>query len=326
MNVMPAASPDCAVAIDLGGTRFRIALIDRKGVILDRVSEPTPASAGRQAVIDRLIAETQTLLQRAGNRPIVGLGIGIPGPVDPWTGVVSQTPNLVGWYDVPVKAILEAELGLSVQVGNDANLAAIGEHTFGAGQGFEDLIYLTVSTGVGGGIITGGRILLGSAGLAAEPGHMTVVPEGPRCGCGNRGCLETLASGTAIGRLAQERLAAGEASILAALPPAAIDAVAVVAAAERGDPLAADVMNVAMGYLGIGIANLIHLFNPRAIVIGGGVSRSGDLLFEPVRRIVHDRCMPDYLTGLVITVARLGDDAGLLGSAALAFRPEWHTL
>lgn len=315
-----------AIAVDLGGTRFRVALFNQQGTILHRRADLTDADAGQAAVIDRLITTIRAVMAEAGVEPadIAGIGVGVPGPVDPWAGVVAQTPNLPGWRNVPVKAIFERALDLPVHVGNDANLAAIGELTFGAGRGVRDLIYLTVSTGIGGGIITGGRLLLGSAGLAGEPGHMTLKADGPPCGCGNRGCLEALASGTAIANAAARRIAAGEATRLRDVPADALDAVQVVAAAEAGDDLAVIVVAEAANYLGLGIAALIHLFNPRLVLIGGGVANAGPRLFDPVRATVQARCMTAYLTHLAIERATLGDDAGLHGAAAIAFEPRWQ--
>ena len=312
-----------AVAIDLGGTRFRVALIDQTGQLIVRHSELTRAEEGRDAVLRRISAAARTVLDQVSAEKVAGVGIGVPGPVNPWAGIVSQTPNLPGWYDVPIKAIFEAELRRPVHVGNDANLAVVGEHVYGAGQGCADLIYLTISTGIGGGVVTGGRLLLGAAGLASEPGHMTMEPDGPLCGCGNHGCLEMFASGTAIGRDALRRLAAGEPSSLRRLAADEVDAEAVVEAAYQGDPLARDIMARAAGYLGLGVANLVHLFNPSAVILGGGVTNAGDLLFKPVRATVQVRCMPAF-RDVRITPAQLGDDVGLLGAAALAFQPSWQ--
>ena len=319
----PQSAQAYTVAIDLGGTRFRVAAVDHGGRIVARHSELTHAEEGRDSVLRRVLAAAERIIDRVGTERVAGIGIGVPGPVNPWVGLVLQTPNLPGWHEVPIKAILEAQLHQPVQVGNDANLAAVGEHVYGAGQGTDDLIYLTVSTGIGGGVLAGGRLLLGAAGLAAEPGHMTMLPDGPRCGCGNQGCLETLASGTAIAREARRRLADGLPSALSGLTPEEVDAETVVEAAYRGDPLARDVMARAAGYLGLGIANLVHLFNPRAIILGGGVANAGDLLFEPVRATVQARCMPGF-RDVRITQAQLGDDVGLLGAAALAFQPSWQ--
>lgn len=321
---MPREQPNLAVAVDLGGTRFRVAIVDRRGRLVERVSHPTEAADGRDAVIARVLDAVRTTVTAARVRRPAGLGVGVPGPVNPWTGVVASAPNLPGWRDVPFKQILEAALDLPVHVGNDANLAALGEHAYGAGRGDDDLIYLTVSTGIGGGIIADGRLVLGTAGLAGEPGHMTILPDGPACNCGNHGCLEVLASGTAIGREARRRIAAGEATALAQQPIDTVDAAAVARAAQAGDPLAADVFGAAMAYLGIGVASLFHLFNPRSVIIGGGVANAGDLLFLPVREAVRRRCMPAYRHDTRIVPAKLGDDVGLLGAAALAFRPAWQ--
>lgn len=304
------------LAVDMGGTRFRVALVDDTGRLSYRKSYLTYASQGREAVLRRI---SQAALSAMGHHPreqLLAVGFAAPGPLDPRSGVLLTPPNLPGWRDVPLKSLLEAELGLPVYVGNDANLAALGEHCFGAGREMDNLIYLTVSTGIGGGIIADGRLLLGYEGLAGEPGHMSIAPE-PRCKCGNYGCLEVLSSGTAIARVARERIEAGEASSIAQYA-GEITAEAVNRAARAGDPLARSVLFRAATYLGIGIVNLVHLFNPQAIIIGGGVSQAGELLFDPVRAAIDERAMPDYRKVQVLRAA-LGDDVGLYGAAALVF-------
>jgi glucokinase len=228
------------------------------------------------------------------------------------------SPNLLAWYNTPIKAILEKELRLPVFVSNDATLAALGEYKFGAGVGCHDLIYITVSTGIGGGVIVGGKLLLGTRGFAAEVGHMTIDINGPRCNCGNVGCLEMLASGTAIARMAVERLSRGEKSTIAELVAgdlSKVTAEVVEKAARNGDSVAKDVMNTAGTNLGVGVVNLIHIFNPELIIIGGGVSKAGDLIFEPVRRVIAQRVMRDI--SVRITTPALGDNPGLLGAVAL---------
>ncbi len=303
------------VAVDMGGTRFRVALADASGKLSYRKSHLTRAHEGKEAVISRLTQAVRETMDHHTREQILAVGFAAPGPLDPRTGVIFTPPNLPGWQDVPLKALLEEQLNLPVYLGNDANLAALGEHHFGAGRGMDNLIYMTVSTGVGGGIIADGRLLLGQDGLAGEVGHMSVA-EGPRCKCGNYGCLEMLASGLAIARIAGERMEAGEKSSIPTFARGRITAEAVEAAARAGDALARSVLHGAATHLGVGIVNLVHLFNPQAIIIGGGVSQAGEQIFGPVRRIVAERAMPNFRKVQIIPAA-LGDDVGLYGAVAL---------
>lgn len=311
-------STKLVLAVDLGGTQFRVALADERGEIRKRYAAPVERPEDPAATM-RAIADAATAIVSGEDRASVcGVGVAVAGLVVPERGVLLTSPNLPAWYGTPLKEIWERDLGLPVLVGNDANLAALGERRFGAGKRSDDMVYVTVSTGIGGGVITGGRMLLGSSGFAAEIGHMTIDTNGPECNCGNTGCLEMLASGTAIARFAAERLSAGEASSMTALAggkQGAITARLVADAAGAGDRLARDVMRTAGWYLGVGLVNLIHIFNPELIVIGGGVSNAGDLLLGPARQVVAERAMKDMKVR--ITLAELGDDPGLLGAVAL---------
>lgn len=303
------------VTIDLGGTRFRVALATSSGEFSWKRSYPTQAGQGRDTVIARILRAAREAIESVPRDQALALGLAAPGPLDHRTGVIFSPPNLPDWRDVPLKSILEKSLGLQVYVGNDANLAALGEHQFGAGRGLDHLIYLTVSTGIGAGIIAKGKLLLGQDGLAGEAGHMSIA-DGPPCKCGSVGCLEILASGTAIARQAEDRMAAGEESTISLINKGPITAEAVEAAARTGDRLAAEVMEKAATYLGIGVVNLVHLFNPQAVIIGGGVSQAGDLLFGPVKRTVVERAMPNFRKVQILPSA-LGDDVGLYGALAL---------
>jgi glucokinase len=303
------------LAIDLGGTRLRLALFRERGAPPVRVARlPTRPEEGFERVLDRIATAARELL---GGEPIAGAGLAAPGPLDPRSGVLLRPPNLRGWpAEAPIGAALSERLGAPVIVDNDANLAALGEWQAGAGRGVDDLVYFTVSTGIGGGIIVGGRLLRGVHGYAGELGHLLIEADGPPCLCGGRGCLETLASGTAIARLARERLAAGEPSRLT--PDAT--AADVFAAAAAGDRLAAAVVERAMWRLGMGVVNALHLFDPALVILGGGVTNAGRLVFDPVERAVVRLAMPAFRQTPVVRAA-LGDDAGLYGAAALAFGP-----
>ncbi|HEX9028398.1 MAG TPA: ROK family protein, partial [Anaerolineales bacterium] len=201
-------------------------------------------------------------------------------------------------------------------LGNDANLAALGEYRFGAGQGHHDLMYLTISTGIGGGVIVRDKLMLGAWGLAAELGHVTIDPNGPRCGCGHLGHLEAYSSGTAIAAYVLVELLRGVPSALSTDPPPTT--VEIAAAAEAGDPLSLEAFARAGKYLGIGLGNYLHIFNPSIVIFGGGVSRSGTLLFDPMKACLAGEVLSSaYIQNLIITTAALGDDAGLLGALAL---------
>lgn len=303
------------LAIDLGGTRLRLALFRERGAPPVRVARlATRPEEGFERVLDRIATAARELL---GGEPMTRAALAAPGPLDPRSGVLLRPPNLRGWpAEAPIGAALSERLGAPVVVDNDANVAALGEWRASAGRGVDDLVYFTVSTGIGGGIIVGGRLLHGVHGYAGELGHLMIEADGPPCLCGGRGCLETLASGTAIARLARERLAAGEPSRLT--PDAT--AADVFAAAAAGDRLAASVVERAMWRLGIGVVNALHLFDPALVILGGGVTNAGRLVFDPVERAVARLAMPAFRQTPVVRAA-LGDDAGLYGAAVLAFGP-----
>jgi len=309
---------DCVVGVDLGGTKILTALVDSRGRILGRVREATPRT-GPEAVVETIV-ETVRRVLKEGNveqESLRGIGVGAPGPSDPASGVVFEPPNLPGWHDVPLAQMLTGRLALKATVENDANAAALGEHWMGAGRGIDDLIYITISTGVGGGLIFRGRLYHGVSGTAGEVGHMVIDPTGPRCPCGRMGCLEALASGTAIARDARAAVAEGRPTSLSAAG-ASLSAIDVARAAREGDPLAREIFTRAARYVGIGVTNLVNLLNPAMVIIGGGVSGAGDLLFAPVRRIVREEAFERPGAAVQIVPAALGDDAGVVGAAAVA--------
>lgn len=311
----------CVVGVDLGGTKIYTAAASVDGEILAEVKIPTEAGGGLEHVLARIIS---TVRQVQKDAPAVGkvgaLGIGVPGLMDPFRGIVHQAPNL-GWSGVPLKDLLEARLGVPVYVDNDANLAALGEHTFGAARGAEDVVYVTVSTGIGGGLILKGELYYGAFFGAGEIGHMTVDPEGPPCSCGNRGCLEALASGTALARQAAELVARGEGrEILRAAGGNNITARSVSLAAAAGDEAALSLLKEAGRALGIGLANIVNLLNPALIVLGGGVMQSGPLFWKAMEEEMETRVLRAARRQARVVTAALGPRSGLLGAVALAAR------
>ncbi|MER9453933.1 ROK family protein [Mesorhizobium sp. M0478] len=306
-----------ALAFDLGGTALRGALVESDGRIVAHASAPTLAGAGSEAVIGQIVALAGTLLGEHPQAKVAGIGVGAPGPLDPKAGIVIAPPTLAGWHDVPLIDILGQHFGLPVRLENDANAAALGEWRFGAGRGSGSLVFVTVSTGIGGGVVADGHIYHGRRGLAAEIGHMTITGEGDRCFCGAIGCFEAVASGTALGRRATRLTAPGDGSLLRRLSnDGDVSARHVVEAAKAGDANALDLIEAEAQWLGIGFTNLLHLYSPDLIVMGGGLSNGFDLLAPSIRAVIQQRAMPAY-RDVPIVQAELGDRAGLIGAASL---------
>jgi glucokinase len=303
------------VAVDLGGTNLRAAFFPTGQPPAERTLRvATPAAEGVEAVLLAIAASVRELARDPLPKKL-RLAVAAPGPLDSFSGVVFHAPNLPGWINVPLRARLEQLLGCHVRVGNDANLAALGEWRYGAGKGVDNLLYLTISTGIGGGVIAGGKLLTGFRGLASEPGHLPLLPGGPVCSCGKVGHLEALASGTAIARRTKELLAAGETSTLRGEP----DSESVARAANQGDALATRVLVEAGQMLGRGLAGLVHLFNPERIVLGGGVIRAGEVFLQPTRLALQAEVMdPAFLQDVDLVEADLGDDSGMMGALVLA--------
>ncbi len=311
------------IGVDLGGTKITTALVDPSGRLLARDYRETLAAEGPEAVIGRILEGIRTVLalQHVPAEQIAALGVGSPGPLDIAAGLVLSPPNLPGWERVPLRQRLQDALGITTFLENDANAAALGEYRFGAGQGCQHMIYVTVSTGIGGGLILNGALFHGASDLAGEIGHMTILAGGPRCGCGNRGCLEALASGTAIARRARESVARGVPTRIAELAggqPERISARLVAQAAAEGDAEAQGILAEATNYLGIGMANLANLLNPQRIIIGGGLTNLGEALFEPVRRALARHAFPGAARAVEVLPAALGENVGVLGAAAVA--------
>ncbi|BBW95601.1 ROK family glucokinase [Geobacillus icigianus] len=304
--------------IDLGGTTIKMAFVTLDGDIVHKWEIPTnKAERGAHIVADivRSLRERQDQAG-GGNGRLLAIGIGAPGPVQEESGMLYETVNL-GWTNYPLKQELEAATGLPVAVDNDANIAALGEMWKGAGGGARHLLFVTLGTGVGGGVIANGAIVRGTNGAGGEIGHMTMIPEGGApCNCGKTGCLETIASATGIVRIASEKLAVAKRPSV--LHGGDISAKAVFDAAKAGDPLAVEVVDEVTRYLGLALANAADVVNPQKIVIGGGVSRAGDILVE---RVAHHFCrfaFPRVAAGAEVVLATLGNDAGVIGGAWLA--------
>ncbi len=301
------------LAVDLGGTQIRAALYPAGGITPITVQKiPTLSHTG--ATFDRMCDLIASIWPK--QMDVRAIIVASPGPQDPEAGVLFSAPNIPGWVNFPLRANLQARFNCPILMGNDANLAALGEWQFGAGQGHANLLYLTISTGIGGGIIVNNQLLVGARGLGGELGHFTVIPDGPLCGCGQRGHLEAVAAGPAIARYVKEALARGAHSILQPHPD--LSARDVSAAAQQGDALALEALAMAGRLIGQTLANYLHVFNPSIIILGGGVSRSGEALLNPLREAIQTHVMdPIFLEGLTVTTAALGDDAGLLGALAL---------
>lgn len=306
------------VGVDLGGTHLRVAVADARGKLRTVVRHQTEAARGRRHVIDRIVAAVGEALELDGTpvRDVRALGIGLPGPVDPALGLVISPANLPGFHNVPLNRILTRATGIPSFLHHDAHLAALGEHRRGAARGASELIYVTVSTGIGAGLILRGELYAGAHGIAGEIGHIVVQPNGPMCRCGNRGCVEAVASGTGIAHAA--RVAAPRTPASALHRIAAPTAVDVVRAARAGDELANCILESAGTYLGIGIGTLINLFNPQLIVLGGPVLKAGRPLLAPMRRSLIASSWKASRHGLRIVRPALGGDAGLIGAVEFA--------
>ncbi|MFH2006910.1 MAG: ROK family protein [bacterium] len=311
------------LGIDLGGTKIAAGLVTRAGELRSLARVATPARQGVEAVVAAAWEVTKLAARGAqvAVGRITGVGVGAPGPIDRTAGVVVAPPNLPGWKDVDLRSLMERRLRAPVHLENDANAAGLAEVRFGAGRGCSPVIYLTVSTGIGGALLVDGRLITGAAGAAGEAGHLVVLPDGPSCGCGGRGCLEALASGTAVARRAREAVRRGAASALTerfGSRPGRITARTVAKLADQGDPEAQRIVTQAMEYLGIGVANLVNLINPERVVIGGGLTALGPRMFDPVRRAVRRHCNPVAVRAVTIEPAALGADSGVIGAATLA--------
>lgn len=309
---------DYLIGLDLGGTRLRAACLDTDFNILKRTETLTLADEGLEATLERIKSSLRSVLPD-DKSSVKGIGLSVPGPANPQTGVVVAPPNLPGWRDVPIVDILHDEFDLPVYLGNDANVAALAEVSLGSAQEHQHAIYITVSTGIGGGIINDGRLILGKAGLGGEIGHMVVVIEDN--GVTRVSSLEKEAAGPALARQARERIDTGEKSVLTQMANgdlAAVDGKMIGDAANDGDPLALDIVKRGGRLVGMGVVNLLHVFNPEVVIIGGGVSYIGDIWFDEVRATVKDNTLSDeYWNNTPIIPSKISEDVSLLGAGML---------
>jgi glucokinase len=308
---------DTLIGVDLGGTSIRAAVATGEVTHGQPVHRDTPSREGPAAVLD---AVAECARQAAGGAAIRGLAIGIPGPLDPHAGVVHDTPNMTGWNEVPAAKMLSERVGCPVVICHDAAAAGYAELKAGAGRGARHLLFITVSTGIGGALFINGDLYDGATGSAGEVGHTPISDDGPACGQGHPGCLEGMSSGTAIAARAHAELAAGAVSSLRQLDAALIDARTISTAASEGDALSLRLFNDAGHALGRAIGGFINVLAPDAIVIGGGLIHAGDLLLAPARHAVTQIAFAIPASRCKIVTAALGTDAGLIGAVAWAVR------
>ncbi|BBJ28836.1 ROK family protein [Athalassotoga saccharophila] len=298
------------LGIDLGGTKVAMGVVDENGNISKKKVIDTKTEEGFESVTQR-IAQA---IKEINDKEIKMIGIGSPGSIDHENGVVRFSPNFPGWINVPLASAISSKVGLRVVVENDANAFAVGEKWFGVAKGYKNVLGLTLGTGVGGGIICDDKVFRGSTGIGAELGHVVVEPNGYLCGCGNHGCLETIASATGISRLAREWKERYPDTIIKEF-----SAKEVMDAAKKGDPLGVKVFERVTDALGIAIGSFVHIFNPEIIVIGGGVSRAGQFLLDGIEKKTHENVMRSFWGTYKIVLSNLVDDAGIYGAASMCF-------
>jgi glucokinase len=305
--------------IDIGGTNISIAVAETGGEVLSKRKLPTQSSLGPFSALDRMSEALEKMLAEEPSN-LEAIGVGSPSPIDVRRGLIMSPSNLLEWSEFPIVDLLKDRFGVPVKLENDANAAAVGECIYGAGRGHKDIFYLTVSTGIGGGLIINGELYHGVSTAAGEIGHTIIQPDGIECNCGSRGCLETICSGVHIARRTRERLQNGEASILSAMvsDTDSITARTVVDAVRQGDPLATAIWDETCHFLAIGIANVVTLIAPEIVIVGGGVASAGDLLFVQLRERVPHFVSMVPADKINIVPAQLGTESGLYGAVAIA--------
>lgn len=308
------------IGIDVGGTNVKIALVNDKGSIIYSNSIPTRAEMGYEYTINNMKEAIRDLLKetKTAAKDIEGMGFGFPGQIDCKKGIVRLAPNIPGWVEVPIAEIMEKEFKIPTRVDNDVRCAALGELNFGAGVGCENLICITVGTGIGSGLIINGKLVRGASNAAGEIGHIKLdMNGGPLCGCGDRGCLEAFASGPSIVALAEEYIKGGKSTKYRELANPDITPYIVSEAAKQGDPVAKRIFTIVGKYIGVGLASVVNLLNPEKIIIGGGVAAAGDILMNPIKETLVKRAMPIAGSTVQVVPAQLGNTAGVIGASLL---------
>ena len=315
------------VGVDFGGTNIASLLLNERGRVLRRDVRPTLANEGKERTINQIVNSVRALFEKEGSGnfadSILGVGIGSPGPLNTKKGIIHFAPNLPGWRNVPLVEILSKKLRMPVFLENDANAAALGEWWIGAGKNAHNLVLLTLGTGIGGGIIIDGEVFHGVHDTAGELGHIIIHEDGLPCNCGARGCLEAYASATGVIKRTLRAIKEGKKTILTGLVHNHLEDIScelVYKAAEKGDELCSWIVEETARYLGVGIASIVNVLNPQMVILAGGMTKAKDLLFKPVRRYAQHYALKEAIKGVRIVPARLGDDAGAIGAAAVVLK------
>lgn len=306
------------VAADFGGTNLRAALVNEAGGVVERIDRPTPAEASSEAILAEIVQLFRDVVAKAPTRPVAA-ALGVPGLIDADEGTVLLAPNVAGFRNLVLTRPIEEAIGVPTFIENDASSAALGEFRFGAGRGTRHLLHATLGTGIGGGIVINGRLYRGAKGLAGEIGHIIIDPAGPRCNCGSRGCLEAMVSGVAFAERARRLLASGTSPLLQEMvgsrDPTAAD---LQAAAEAGDKVCEAEIRHGGHLLGLGIGSLVNVLNPDAVTLSGGLLNMGEMLLGPMKESMKSIAYGSA-SETIVRLSSLGDEAGLLGAAAVAF-------
>ncbi len=305
-----------AIAVDLGGTQLRVALVSRDGKVHQRFAEPSLSNAGPRVVVAQIVDLVARTCAGTKRSEIIGAGVCSPGPLDSFQGMTLGIPTMPGFEAFPLREALSGALAMPVTLDNDGICAAVGEWRHGAGRGLPNVVYVTVSTGIGGGVIAGGNVLRGRRGMAGHVGHMCIVLDGEPCACGSRGCFEAYASGTAFAARARAAAVKHPGAL-----PEPVDARSVFAAAASGNKLASDLVRGEAHYLSQGFTNLLHLYSPDILIIGGGLSNQFDQLYPAMMERISAAAMPAF-RDIPVVRAALGGDSGIIGAATLVFEEE----
>jgi len=311
------------IGVDIGGTNIKIGILTKQGKIIQKTSIPTNPKEGPEKIIKRLCSRIKDLCNESKIKisDIIRIGVGCPGPLDSKKGIIIKTPNLPGWDNFPLKKRIESRLKIPTIVNNDANSATYGEYWLGAGKGYSTIVCYTLGTGIGGGIILNGKLFKGIDDTAGHLGHITIIPDGPRCRCGNRGCLEALASAPNLVKRAIKGIKRGIKTKLTSLSKGKLQAITsqmIYLSASQEDKFSKKLLAETGRYLGIAVAGILNTLNPEVVIFSGGMIEAGELLFKPLRQEAKRRAFPQPAKRVKIVKAKLGNDAGIIGSAGLA--------